>query len=101
MNTRSENTRNTSDTTLKKPTKIVYTPLELQFLELKKQYKDAILCIECGYKYRFFGDDAEVRFFSKWHYVIAVTNIVHNYWKAYVQKDKIWYFINFQVGQEL
>ncbi|ETE66136.1 DNA mismatch repair protein Msh3, partial [Ophiophagus hannah] len=59
MNTRSENTRNTSDTTFKKPTKIVYTPLELQFLELKKQYKDAILCIECGYKYRFFGDDAE------------------------------------------
>ncbi|XP_060546620.1 DNA mismatch repair protein Msh3 [Pantherophis guttatus] len=60
MNTRPENTRNTSDTTLKKPTKIVYTPLELQFLELKKQYKDAILCIECGYKYRFFGDDAEI-----------------------------------------
>uniref|UniRef100_A0A8C6VDV3 DNA mismatch repair protein MSH3 n=1 Tax=Naja naja TaxID=35670 RepID=A0A8C6VDV3_NAJNA len=56
----SENTRNTSDTIFKKPTKIVYTPLELQFLELKKQYKDAILCIECGYKYRFFGDDAEI-----------------------------------------
>uniref|UniRef100_A0A8C6VDW5 DNA mismatch repair protein MSH3 n=1 Tax=Naja naja TaxID=35670 RepID=A0A8C6VDW5_NAJNA len=47
-------------TIFKKPTKIVYTPLELQFLELKKQYKDAILCIECGYKYRFFGDDAEI-----------------------------------------
>uniref|UniRef100_A0A670XQI5 DNA mismatch repair protein MSH3 n=1 Tax=Pseudonaja textilis TaxID=8673 RepID=A0A670XQI5_PSETE len=60
MKMRSENTCNTSDTTLKKPTKIVYTPLELQFLELKKQYKDAILCIECGYKYRFFGDDAEI-----------------------------------------
>ncbi|KAK9408435.1 DNA mismatch repair protein Msh3 [Crotalus adamanteus] len=28
--------------------------------KLKKQYKDAILCIECGYKYRFFGDDAEI-----------------------------------------
>ncbi|XP_025030563.1 DNA mismatch repair protein Msh3 [Python bivittatus] len=60
MNTRFENTPNTSDTTFKKPTKTVYTPLELQFLELKKQYKDAILCIECGYKYRFFGDDAEI-----------------------------------------
>ncbi|KAL7988930.1 hypothetical protein Chor_007849 [Crotalus horridus] len=60
MNTRSESTQNTSNTTLKKTTKIVFTPLELQFLELKKQYKDAILCIECGYKYRFFGDDAEI-----------------------------------------
>ncbi|XP_063151550.1 DNA mismatch repair protein Msh3 [Candoia aspera] len=60
MNMRFENTPNTSDTTFKKTTKTVYTPLELQFLELKKQYKDAILCIECGYKYRFFGDDAEI-----------------------------------------
>uniref|UniRef100_A0A8C9FG14 DNA mismatch repair protein MSH3 n=1 Tax=Pavo cristatus TaxID=9049 RepID=A0A8C9FG14_PAVCR len=27
---------------------------------MKKQYKDAILCVECGYKYRFFGEDAEI-----------------------------------------
>lgn len=42
-------------------TKSIYTPLELQFMELKEQYKDALLCVECGYKYRFFGEDAEVR----------------------------------------
>ncbi|XP_069792575.1 DNA mismatch repair protein Msh3 [Narcine bancroftii] len=41
-------------------TKSVYTPLELQFLEIKKQHKDAVLCVECGYKYRFFGEDAEI-----------------------------------------
>lgn len=29
---------------------------------MKKQYKDAVLCVECGYKYRFFGEDAEVIF---------------------------------------
>ena len=29
-----------------------YTPLEQQFVELKKLYPDAILLIECGYKFR-------------------------------------------------
>ncbi|XP_027719984.1 DNA mismatch repair protein Msh3 [Vombatus ursinus] len=41
-------------------TKSIYTPLEMQYLEMKEQHKDAILCIECGYKYRFFGEDAEI-----------------------------------------
>lgn len=39
----------------------VYTPLEQQVIQLKRQHKDALLAVECGYKYRFFGDDAEVR----------------------------------------
>ncbi|NWR75466.1 MSH3 protein, partial [Centropus unirufus] len=55
-----ESTQNTSDTSLNKRTKSIYTPLELQFIEMKKQYKDAVLCVECGYKYRFFGEDAEI-----------------------------------------
>ncbi|KFV92622.1 DNA mismatch repair protein Msh3, partial [Eurypyga helias] len=55
-----ENTENTSDVNLNKRTKTIYTPLELQFIEMKKQYKDAVLCVECGYKYRFFGEDAEI-----------------------------------------
>ncbi|XP_013368469.1 PREDICTED: DNA mismatch repair protein Msh3 [Chinchilla lanigera] len=38
----------------------VYTPLELQYLEVKRQHPDAVLCVECGYKYRFFGEDAEI-----------------------------------------
>ncbi|GLJ42692.1 hypothetical protein SUGI_0885110 [Cryptomeria japonica] len=37
-----------------------YTPLEEQVIELKAKYKDVLLMIEVGYKYRFFGDDAEV-----------------------------------------
>ncbi|XP_038259774.1 DNA mismatch repair protein Msh3 isoform X3 [Dermochelys coriacea] len=45
---------------LNKKTKSIYTPLELQFIEMKEQYKDTILCVECGYKYRFFGEDAEI-----------------------------------------
>jgi DNA mismatch repair protein MSH3 len=38
-----------------------FTPLEKQFVELKKQYPDTLLLIEVGYKYRFFGEDARVR----------------------------------------
>ncbi|KAL2092081.1 hypothetical protein ACEWY4_011879 [Coilia grayii] len=41
-------------------TKSIYTPLELQFMEIKEQHKDTLLCVECGYKYRFFGEDAEI-----------------------------------------
>ncbi|XP_038661311.1 DNA mismatch repair protein Msh3 isoform X1 [Scyliorhinus canicula] len=46
--------------TVNRRTKSTYTPLELQFLELKEQNKGAVLCVECGYKYRFFGEDAEI-----------------------------------------
>ncbi|KAF5191448.1 Dna mismatch repair protein msh3 [Thalictrum thalictroides] len=37
-----------------------YTPLEQQVLELKAKYPDVLLMIEVGYKYRFFGEDAEI-----------------------------------------
>ncbi|XP_036382705.1 DNA mismatch repair protein Msh3 [Megalops cyprinoides] len=41
-------------------TKSIYTPLELQFMEIKEKHKDTLLCVECGYKFRFFGEDAEI-----------------------------------------
>lgn len=37
-----------------------YTPLETQYLEMKKKCPDAILFVEAGYRYKFFGEDAEV-----------------------------------------
>ncbi|XP_061585427.1 DNA mismatch repair protein Msh3 isoform X2 [Cololabis saira] len=40
--------------------KSTYTPLEQQVMQLKQQHKDALLAVECGYKYRFFGEDAEI-----------------------------------------
>lgn len=43
-----------------KRTKTKYTPLEQQYIELKEKYPDTLLFVECGYKYRFFGEDAEV-----------------------------------------
>ncbi|XP_060571566.1 DNA mismatch repair protein Msh3-like [Ruditapes philippinarum] len=39
---------------------VKYTPLEQQYLEFREKYQDAVLFIECGYKYRFFGKDAEI-----------------------------------------
>ena len=39
---------------------IRYTPLEQQFLAIKAKYPDTLLFVECGYKYRFFGEDAEI-----------------------------------------
>ncbi len=29
-------------------------------LDVKKQHMDVVLMVECGYKYRFFGEDAEL-----------------------------------------
>ncbi|GAB4858224.1 Mismatch repair protein msh3 [Ancistrocladus abbreviatus] len=37
-----------------------YTPLEQQVVLLKNKYPDVLLMIEVGYKYRFFGKDAEI-----------------------------------------
>uniref|UniRef100_A0A8C5L7S5 DNA mismatch repair protein MSH3 n=1 Tax=Jaculus jaculus TaxID=51337 RepID=A0A8C5L7S5_JACJA len=58
---RSHDLQTTSSSKLcNKRAQSIYTPLELQFIELKEQHRDAILCVECGYKYRFFGEDAEI-----------------------------------------
>ncbi|XP_074282141.1 DNA mismatch repair protein MSH3 isoform X1 [Silene latifolia] len=40
--------------------KVKYTPLEEQVIELKKKYNDVLLMVEVGYRFRFFGKDAEV-----------------------------------------
>ncbi|KFK29055.1 hypothetical protein AALP_AA7G082800 [Arabis alpina] len=39
---------------------IKYTPLEQQVVELKSKYQDVVLMVEVGYRYRFFGEDAEI-----------------------------------------
>ena len=36
------------------------TPLERQVSELQRKHPDCVLAIECGYKFRFFGKDAEI-----------------------------------------
>ncbi|PFH59182.1 hypothetical protein XA68_12690 [Ophiocordyceps unilateralis] len=39
-----------------KPAKL--TPMEIQFLDIKRKHLDTILIVEVGYKFRFFGEDA-------------------------------------------
>ena len=34
------------------------TPMEIQFLDIKRRHMDTILVVEVGYKFRFFGEDA-------------------------------------------
>jgi hypothetical protein len=35
-----------------------YTPLEKQVVDIRANYPDCLLMVQCGYKFRFFGDDA-------------------------------------------
>ncbi|KAI1128437.1 muts domain V-domain-containing protein [Nemania abortiva] len=36
------------------------TPMEIQFLDIKRKHMDTILIVEVGYKFKFFGEDARV-----------------------------------------
>jgi DNA mismatch repair protein MSH3 len=40
----------------KKTTKL--TPMELQYLDIKRKHLDAVIIMEVGYKFKFFGEDA-------------------------------------------
>jgi DNA mismatch repair protein MSH3 len=36
------------------------TPMEIQFLEIKRKHMDTVLIVEVGYKFKFFGEDARI-----------------------------------------
>ncbi|KAK0630054.1 muts domain V-domain-containing protein [Bombardia bombarda] len=36
------------------------TPMEVQFLDIKRKHMDTILIVEVGYKFKFFGEDARI-----------------------------------------
>ncbi|EEC17408.1 hypothetical protein IscW_ISCW012787 [Ixodes scapularis] len=44
-----------------------YTPLESQVIAIKARHPDTVLMVECGYRFRFFGEDAEVS--CRFHFV--------------------------------
>ncbi|XP_062120439.1 DNA mismatch repair protein MSH3 isoform X2 [Humulus lupulus] len=50
----------TSSTPSSSKSTVKYTPLEQQVVDLKKKHPDVLLMVEVGYKYRFFGEDAEM-----------------------------------------
>lgn len=47
-------------TTAAKPAKKKLTPLEQQYVDLKRANPNVLLVVEVGYKYRFFGEDARI-----------------------------------------
>lgn len=36
------------------------TPMEIQYLDIKRKHLDTVLIVEVGYKFRFFGEDARI-----------------------------------------
>lgn len=36
------------------------TPMEIQFLDIKRKHLDTLLIVEVGYKFKFFGEDARI-----------------------------------------
>jgi DNA mismatch repair protein MSH3 len=40
--------------------KVKYTPLEQQVVTVRQEYPGTVLMVECGYRMRFFGDDATI-----------------------------------------
>ncbi|KAK0728998.1 DNA mismatch repair protein MutS [Apiosordaria backusii] len=36
------------------------TPMEIQFLDIKRKHMDTVLIVEVGYKFKFFGEDARI-----------------------------------------
>ena len=36
------------------------TPMEVQYLDIKRKHMDTVLIVEVGYKFRFFGEDARI-----------------------------------------
>lgn len=65
------------------------TALEKQYLEFRSEYPDALLLIECGYKYRFFGKDAET--------VSEICNIAcfkkHNFMSATIPTPRLYFYV--------
>ena len=62
-----------------------YTPLEQQVLQLKRAHPDTLLLIECGYRFRFFGEDALTA--SK---ILGIyTYISHNFYVASIPTIRV------------
>jgi hypothetical protein len=48
------------ETSLSNKSKVKFTPLEQQVVDIRKVYSNCILMVECGYRMRFFGTDASI-----------------------------------------
>lgn len=73
---------------------VKYTPLELQVVELKAKYPDVLLMIEVGYKFRFFGQDAE----NAARVLGIYAHMDHNFLTASVPTFRLNFYVRRLVG---
>lgn len=66
---------NKNESPMRSSVKVSYTPLEQQIVDIKRKHEDVLLFVECGYKYRFFGKDAQVRKFQCFLYIFQSERI--------------------------
>jgi len=62
-----------------------YTPLEQQFIAIKEKNPDVLLIVECGYRCRFFGEDAEIA--SKVLHIACFP--AHNFMNASIPTNRL------------
>ncbi|XP_064484560.1 DNA mismatch repair protein Msh3-like isoform X2 [Ornithodoros turicata] len=62
-----------------------YTPLEKQVMAIKQRHPNTILMVECGYRFRFFGEDAEIA--SKELRIMC--NLSHNFMTASIPSHRV------------
>lgn len=73
---------------------VKYTPLEQQVVELKAKYPDVLLMIEVGYKFRFFGQDAE----NAARVLGIYAHMDHNFLTASVPTFRLNFYVRRLVG---
>uniref|UniRef100_A0A671R4Q4 DNA mismatch repair protein MSH3 n=1 Tax=Sinocyclocheilus anshuiensis TaxID=1608454 RepID=A0A671R4Q4_9TELE len=63
-------------------------------MEIKKQHADTVLCVECGYKYRFFGEDAEIAAKE----LNITCHLDHNFMTASIPTHRLFVHVRVLVG---
>ncbi|CAG8607559.1 5563_t:CDS:10, partial [Paraglomus occultum] len=80
-----ETGRTPSDRAPSKSSVITYTPLEKQYLAIKREYPDTLLIVEVGYKFKFFDKDAVVA--SK---ILSIAHFMdHNFYVASIPVHRL------------
>ncbi|CAG8641871.1 606_t:CDS:10 [Paraglomus brasilianum] len=80
-----ETGRTPSDRAPSKSSSITYTPLEKQYLAIKRDHPDTLLIVEVGYKFKFFDKDAIVA--SK---ILSIAHFMdHNFYVASIPVHRL------------
>ncbi|KAL3205283.1 hypothetical protein MRX96_011181 [Rhipicephalus microplus] len=72
-----------------------YTPLESQVVAIKQRHPNTVLLVECGYRFRFFGEDAELASRE----LSIMCNRDHNFMTASVPVHRLGFHVERLVSQ--